>query len=1227
MQAQGLAGNMSSRIYENGVLVGLTNRENDAGFVVDYIFDGGYEDDIPDYARFDGAPYFYFDNEISTNLDVEEGHLSYHPNSNDEKITDYVVDWSISPDPEPRNLTSNYVEYFTNKELLEEYATAKSKGYLKPYFMSDHRGKKPENGIGAFKITAKDGKTYHYSLPVYNHETITRTFGIIAARPDEDQAYYEKRQLEPYATHWLLTAVTGPDYYDKNNNGIADKGDYGYWVSFDYGKWSDGFVWKAPYGEDYFEEGNRKTWIRGRKEMYYLDKIITRTHTALFVKKERRDNKSPEWEYKAVQHEDDISQSEGDFNEQFTLPSQNSLRLEKIILIKTEDDDFEKDSGTSNAWYEDVIYNNSTKPMEQVWYKRGSDMIDVTDGYQSYLNKAIKVVHFNYDYSLAQGSPNSSSGRLTLKSVDFNGKENVGVLPPYTFKYQNPNKTYDVEKADDFGYYANSNDAWSLKEITTPQGGKIRVNYEGHNFDPIFSSEIVFRKKGGKYKISLLPNTNGTQFKVESDSNLSMQIGDQLELDFSRSCNWEEMGNCGGFCGPGLQSCAEEGLTATVISYMAPNTFKIEINNNDCYDISVNYWPCFNSSIPHKSTHGSDTDITATYISNNNFSNYGGVRVSSIETVDNHKVYTTKYTYGSNENGLGYIAYLPYAPNLNKELPYSSELPPPKVMYDYVYMRTYDSDMNSSDGTTRYHFNVMKEKSPNSIKFEDFYEIVEVQGNELINPNTGAEVDVKEYRVLDNLASIGQLLEVAVFNKEGHLISKINNEYYGIHETPELKGVKVESFQNLKEITYDNSSTEKWLVNTSSRNVYPTLLKSSTETKGGYTYTSTFDELDDITGIASEIYSYSSKGDQLKTRTVPAYHKYGGMGSKVTNYHNENMLTQNAMAIDYMFDEDQSQWKEISASISTWNNEWEYPLSSGNFEGEHSLYEKVWRKHRQYIWDGDSDQNGFLLGFTDNFDWTPNANQPDEWKKISQINHYDHFTHVLESEDINGNKVASVYDKDDAKVMYSGNAAYGELFYSGAEEREWWDSSTNYYTDCIKENNRTNQRSHTGLYSEKVNAGEEGFKTTLKANKHKAGKYKLSVWVEKSNHSQARIKRNGNVFHFNGESVAAGNWVLKNHYLNLTTSGQEISITSNNGTIYLDDFRIHPIASQLTSYVYNDWGELWYILGGNNLAQMFTYDPAGNLKSIHVEVLDDSQNNITGGFKLKQKNKYNYKRN
>ncbi|NQX85550.1 MAG: hypothetical protein HRT67_06550 [Flavobacteriaceae bacterium] len=1222
VQAQGLSGSMSSRLFENGNLFGLSDKENKQGFTLTYALDGSVTS-LPTHAQFNEKPYFYFDNEISTYLgftNVSEANFNYN-NSNNNILSYYAN--GVELNAKPRRVNSTYIDYYTIEDIRDNYSSLKGEGYLLPEsgfdISSDYL---PVNGIGAFKITSIEGKTYHYSLPVYNHEIVTRTHGTITARPNENQSYFEKRQLEPYATHWLLTAVTGPDYYDANNNGITDKDDYGYWVKFEYGKWSDAFVWKAPYGEDFIENEenhNIKTSIHGRKEVYYLDRVKTRTHTALFIKRERNDAKSIHWDYKSVDHRDDIEQDESDFVSRFIIGSQESLRLEKIILVKAEDDVLYTASGDNDdEIYMQISYNNSDKPAQDIGYKLTSNVINYDDNWTWLTDKAIKIIDFNYHNILAKGTPNTSTptlnyGRLTLKSVDFKGKGGEQLMPPYSFDYINDTSyDFDITDKDEFGYKRNDNSLWSLNKITTPQGGEILIDYETHQFKNVYGSHsIVFTRYNPTYKSNFeFVNSSNTSFTIENLSgyNFGFNVGDTVHLKFTYvptpcSSTW-----CPYYFYDG---------TATIQSYLGNNKYSIvptsSISSSFTHQDIITHFP---------------TTVDVTIDTNPNFVySSGGIRVANLYTSDGTNSYRTSYTYGENESGIGYVSYLPYAPELAQELPYSFELPSPRVMYDYVTMKSYGTD-NVSEGKIEYRFKVLKEKDPNSIRFGDLYEIETVNNSEHYNAIADKDVEIKSYTVKDNLASLGQLLGVTAYNSEGQILNKIENTYYSPSDpTPDQLGITKESYQSYKVVDYiNNTSTlkDKWLINSSSRVKYPNLLKSSKEYKGGFEYETEFGELDTITGQALELLSTSSNGLEIKSKSIPAYYKYPEMGSKVGNINHENMLSQGTVNYNYIKNASSGLWEVSGVGITTWNNLWSYRNSSGLETTETNPDAKVWRKHKQYIWSGDLNPNGTYSSFTDNFDWTSNT-QSENWINVSETTKYSRFSNILEYRDLNDNRVSSKMCDKDSKVLVSGNAWYGEVYYSGAEYIDA-DSNGHYFdgeVGAIHPNGRTNLHAHTGLYSVSASVNQAVLSVLMRNGEHRAGRYKISVWVEKSNYSNARITINGSTKPFNGEVVFSGNWVLMNHYEGLSAGNENISLTSANGTVYFDDFRVHLESSSIISYVYNEWDELECILNANNLGTRFEYDSQGRLIRTYAEVLDTSS--TSGGFKKISENFYNYK--
>ena len=917
VQAQGLSGSMSSRLYENGVLFGVPVKKNNQGCQIN--FNSFLNTDDNSFSKFDSRPYFYFDNEISSYLSANVSEAQFNTSNQDVPLSGYYSG-GVETNSKPRRRNGSYIQYFTNKDLLESYDYQKEKGYLEPIANGFVRSVKPADGIGAFKITAMDGKTYHYALPVYNHEIITRTFGVIEDSPLESESYFEKRQLEPYATHWLLTAVTGPDYIDKNNNGFTDNGDYGYWVSFEYGKWSDAFIWKTPYATDYFEDGeddNIKTTIKGRKEVYYLDKIKTRTHAAIFVKSERDDGQSEYWKYESVSHKEDEDQTSSNYVERFTIPRQKPLRLNHIILVKDEDDTINTSDGISNEAYETILYNDSDKAVQTVGYDLKDNIIDIGDDWQILRDKALKIVDLNYDYSLVENAPNTTSsnyGRLTLNSVEFKGKQGIQNLPPYTFEYFKDYLGFDIDKKDDFGYYRDHNEAWSLAEIQTPLGGKIEVNYETHQFKSL--TDHLFSK------------ISTTDYSYEMSSLYSLKIGDKVQMLLRRRWRYGPIRDCdqGAAFYEGVGTITNiKGNTITV----SPDGQVIQ-STSASSGCSESFYLKTTFNIPKEEL----------------YNPVGGIRTSSITTSDGDKANIVKYKYGGNGEGYGYISYFPFAPELQVEVPYSSELPAPKVMYEYVTMESSGAD-DISEGSVQYRFNVFKEKDPNRIKFGDLYEISCTTQSEHYNSMTDKDVSIKNYTIKDNLANLGQLLEISTFNIEGQLLQKIINQYYKPEETPNRIGVTKEAYQSYKIVDYDNNSDvikDKWLINSSSRIKYPSLLKKSTEINTNFISSSDFGSLDSITGKSTEIISMSSTGDKIKNISIPAYYKYPSLGSMVDNISNNNMLTQGAITSTLI--DVEGSWKTMAANITTWNNNWTYSSNDGSENTPSQASEKIWRKHK-----------------------------------------------------------------------------------------------------------------------------------------------------------------------------------------------------------------------------------------------------------------------------------------
>ena len=131
--------------------------------------------------------------------------------------------------------------------------------------------------------------------------------------------------------------------------------------------------------------------------------------------------------------------------------------------------------------------------------------------------------------------------------------------------------------------------------------------------------------------------------------------------------------------------------------------------------------------------------------------------------------------------------------------------------------------------------------------------------------------------------------------------------------------------------------------------------------------------------------------------------------------------------------------------------------------------------------------------------------------------------------------------------------------------------------------------------------------------------------MNSSAENNARINVGNGDVSFNGEKIRAGNWTQLNHIFTIDGS-QNISpyTTAVNGTVYMDDFRIHPVSASVTSYVYNEWDELTHTLGANNLGMEYEYDGYGRLIKTYSEVADHGAPG-SGGFKQTSDSEYRYK--
>ncbi|GAB3639152.1 hypothetical protein GCM10027422_47430 [Hymenobacter arcticus] len=380
----------------------------------------------------------------------------------------------------------------------------------------------PGKGVGAFAITAEDGTTYHYSLPVYHYTQFSKSYQ--RQKPDgAESAGVSTQTIGPrnwdalgggYATTWLLTAITSSDYVDRGTLGTVDDTDWGGWVRFDYGKFASAYKWRQPYlGESYAPDSyNDASFSEGYKETYYLNTIHTRSHTALFLKSVRNDARAH-------------YQAEGYLGIAEDRPS-SSLRLDEIVLLNNED--WQKlqtvngiRSATDTGSDIPALFTTTPTGGTQVNPKANGAGFDAAelrpgDTYQAVLDQhdvdadsriraflyqqAQKRVVFNYSYRLCGSTPNSftsataapswdetqfsctRTGKLTLESLSTYGPASTKLAPDFKFTY-GYNPDYQKNNWDGFGMYKSG-----VSVNTDPSAANKTKPLDSHQVSPDFAT-------------------------------------------------------------------------------------------------------------------------------------------------------------------------------------------------------------------------------------------------------------------------------------------------------------------------------------------------------------------------------------------------------------------------------------------------------------------------------------------------------------------------------------------------------------------------------------------------------------------------------------------------------------------------------------------------------------------------------------------------------------------
>lgn len=1068
-----------------------------------------------------------------------------------------------------------------------------------------HKSPQSLSSIGGFCITAQDGTTYHFALPIYDYEQYTEVRD--ASDPLNKRSIIKR--TAPFANTWLLTGITGSDFIDRNQNGIIDESDWGHWVKLNYGTHLNDYKWRLPFSEHRkLPDGAHESFTEGKKQLLYLNSIETRSHVGLFIKGDRSDSKS--------------------------TTSQYPLKLDEVLLISREH--YKKITTPVNEGGLGLTnFSNKTNFLLK--------STGLSTDMRNFLNQnCMKRVIFSYTYDLAPNTLNSTAsggGKLTLAKVSILGRNSLKIVPDYLFEYGN-NPAYNKDHWDAWGMYnpaATSmggthgvsqtdahGSAWSLTKITTPLGGEININYERDTYSSI--SGMTFSNQG--------PSFENLNFDVYYPTGLPI-----TKLTLNNPSSYFEVGDSVNVFGYADYSCSNN--PGSLLNKAYSTHARIVAIGSNYIDLGVDYMgiDCNLTNSGEYIHFQAQVGQVAQPLKNRKG---GEIRVSSISIKDEfQKENKNRYLY-QNPDGTssGVIAQEPdyvYGPYhlFTDYLGY----PQTPVLYQRVTVLggklTTDSDFVSR--------HVYEFETPHHSQLTLTQSVI--KDTQLIRNTVSHDdfVSVFWNKYEDRTSAIGRLKSVNIYDKNGAVHSSSTMIY-----TDQLLNDGVNNYQGyytkgaLMFDKINSGSNQYHKLNRTTVIQYPSVLKKIINSRDGFTSQSENKSWDFYTGRVLEKINKSPLGLYVKSVVKPAYAFYPELGSKGFDPANKNMLSQVAATYVYRSDAMGNSLGLISAEAQTWQKDWDNyrHLNGTAYEEEGTQSNPVWRKNASYVWKGNmtrlqTDYGTQSFSQTDEFNF---AGTNTLWQYLGESKLFDHYGMPLEGVDKNNIYSAVKMGSDNRTILASAsNAKYNEIAFSSAEDKI---PEQPYFGGEVGLGSGTlvNTPVHTGNTALSVSSGY-GF--IFKSNELSTTKtYRASVWANSTNGRIYYKLNNGSEVVSASQTVSQavaipgmGNW----YRIDLTITNPssaiiEIGAMSNSGTVVFDDFRFQPADAAMTCYVHTpleyefsiappEYSPSYsYTLDNDNLFTKVESNEKGEVVKVYAET-------VKYGVKLVSESKRNYRRN
>ncbi len=404
-----------------------------------------YTNDEPSYFRFAGdlgGNVLFAPNDNAVKATITSG-VSYKP---------AIPPSDIYPTQAQRSGRASYIGYNTNLDMRSKTASgvyyrswSRDTTILNRYV---NRGEffNVRQGVGEFAVTNESGNRYVYGLPVYARYERSMQFGFdkpgSLSRKNNSIVYNSKHEdvdnpvvtgelrTSPYATTYLLTQITTPDFIDRTQNGPTSD-DFGGYTKFSYKRAAGSLLksrtdksldrnnslswykWRSPYAGLQYGVGtlssgrdDRGSVSSGEKEVYYLSCIETKTHIAFFVT--NKTDTVITINGKTL-HLKGTGRAGKERLDAYEAPRLNSNRYDKQDELfssgnpvgdQTSYDGIWKSAFNGlkfNKYLPDQVVVQQQKPNKMQYLERIELYAKDTDDFPGHL---IKKVHFDYDYSI-----------------------------------------------------------------------------------------------------------------------------------------------------------------------------------------------------------------------------------------------------------------------------------------------------------------------------------------------------------------------------------------------------------------------------------------------------------------------------------------------------------------------------------------------------------------------------------------------------------------------------------------------------------------------------------------------------------------------------------------------------------------------------------------------------------------------------------------------------------